>query len=188
MKTALLFHGTGGSSKDYYWFNDLSQYLIAQGYHVWWPQLPNTEKPNLDETRNFINNDPNFLIDNESIIIGHSSACPLILSMMESFKDSIKQVILVSGFYKPIDDNGFSELMLQKEVYQWDDIKKASQEIILINSDNDPWGCDDQQARQVAIQLGATLIVATGQGHMGSGNFNQPYKEFPLLKRLLKIK
>jgi predicted alpha/beta hydrolase family esterase len=186
MKTAWLLHGTGGSDKDYFWFSDTSQYLATQGYQVWWPQLPHTEKPNLEETRNFIeDDDTHFVFDEETIIIGHSSACPVILNMLQSFKVSVKQVILVSGFYQSIDDEGFSELMLQKKEYHWDDIKKAAKEIIFINSDNDPWGCDDKQAKPVAQKLEAPLIIATGQGHMGSGSFNQPYKEFPLLKRLI---
>jgi predicted alpha/beta hydrolase family esterase len=186
MKTAWLLHGTGGSSEDYFWFRDTSKYLSAQGYDVWWPQLPHTEKPNLEETRNFIEgDDEHYVFDEETIIIGHSSACPVILSMLQWFKVPVKQVILVSGFYQSLNDDGYSDLMLQKEEYQWDDIKKAAKEIILINSDNDPWGCDDKQARPVAIKLEAPLVIATGQGHMGSGTYNQPYKEFMLLKRLI---
>jgi hypothetical protein len=99
----------------------------------------------------------------------------------------IKQAILVSGFYESIDDEGFSELMLQGEEYNWKAIKSAAKEIILINSDNDPWGCDDKQARPIAEKLGAKFILAAGQGHMGSGMFSQPYREFPLLKGLLNL-
>jgi uncharacterized protein len=185
MKTAWLLHGTGGSNKDYFWFGDTSQYLATQGYEVWWPLLPHTEKPELEETRNFIeDNMPMF--DKDTVIIGHSSACPVLLSFMQHMKVPVKQVILVSGFYKSLNDDGYSDRMLQPDEYDWEAIKKAAGEIILINSDNDPWGCNDTQARPVAIKLNATLIVATGQGHMGSGTYNQPYKEFPLLKRLVK--
>lgn len=185
MKTAWLLHGTGGSDKDYFWFNDTKKYLEAHGYKVWWPELPNTDKPQLEETRNYIEEYvPG--IDKETIIIGHSSACPVILSMLQWFKVPVKQVILVSGFYRPLNDNGYSDVMLQKEEYQWNDIKKAAKEIIFINSDNDPWGCDDKQARPIAEKLGAKFILAKGQGHMGSGTFNQPYRDFMLLKKLLK--
>ncbi|HUC88299.1 MAG TPA: alpha/beta hydrolase [Candidatus Binatia bacterium] len=186
MKKAWLLHGTGGSAKDYFWFTNTKQYLESKGYEVWWPLLPNTDKPELVKTRNFMEDDDvHFVWDKETIIIAHSSACPLMLHLLQYFKTSVKQVILVSGFYQPIDDEGFSELMLQKEEYDWQAVKDAAKEIILINSDNDPWGCDDKQARPVAIKLEAPLIVATGQGHMGSGTYNQPYKEFPLLKRLV---
>lgn len=134
MKSAWLLHGTGGNDKDYFWFSDTSQYLATKGYQVWWPQLPNTEKPNLEETRNFIEDDDlNFVFDEETIIIGHSSACPVILDILQWNKVPVKQVILVSGFYQPLNDDGYSDLMLPKEEYHWEDIKKAAEEIILIN-------------------------------------------------------
>ncbi|HVV66583.1 MAG TPA: alpha/beta hydrolase [Candidatus Saccharimonadales bacterium] len=186
MKQAILLHGTGGSDTDYFWFADTKKYLEGHGYSVWWPLLPNTDKPELEETLNFVE-DGCLAIDEESIIIAHSSACPLILTFLQYLKVPVKQVILVSGFYQPIDDEGFSELMLQREPYDYHAIKKAAKEIILINSDNDPWGCDDKQARPVAEKLGAKFILAKGQGHMGSGSFNQPYREFPMLKELLAV-
>jgi predicted alpha/beta hydrolase family esterase len=185
MKTAWLLHGTGGSDNDYFWFEDTKVFLESKGYSVWWPLLPNTEKPNLENTRNYIEeNMP--VIDKETIIIGHSSACPVILTFLQNVKVHVKQAVLVAGFYKSIDDEGFSELMLQNEEYDWQAIKQGASEIILINSDNDPWGCDDKQARPVAEKLGAKFILAEDQGHMGSGTFEQPYKEFKLLKDLLK--
>lgn len=181
MKTAILLHGTGGSDKDYFWFADTKQYLESLGYSVWWPLLPNTDNPNLTETQNFIEeNLP--AIDEETIIISHSSACPLILHMMTFLKVQIRQVILVSGYYEKISDEANSML---PDSFGWDEIKKHAKEIIFINSNNDPWGCNDKQARPAAKKLGAKFILAKDQGHMGSGTYNQPYKEFPLLKSLI---
>jgi hypothetical protein len=184
MKSVWLLHGTGGSNIDYFWFGDIMNFLEAKGYEVWWPLLPHTEKPELVESKTFIeSNMPSY--DKETIIIGHSSACPVILSLMHSFNTPVKQVILVSGFYQPLNDDGYSDRMLEP-TYEWNTIKQAAHEFILINSDNDPWGCDDKQAKPIAEKLGARLIVANGQGHMGSITYKQPYKEFDLLKQLLK--
>lgn len=186
MKTALLLHGTGGSNVDYFWFQYTKDYLESKGYVVWWPLLPHTDKPNLEETRNYIeDNMP--LFNEDTLIIGHSSACPVVLHLLQFVRVSVKQVILVAGFYQSIDDEGFSELMLQNDDYDWGAIKQAAREIVMINSDNDPWGCDDKQARPIAEKLGAKFILAKDQGHMGSGSFNQPYREFPLLKELLSV-
>lgn len=186
MKTAVLLHGTGGSDTNYFWFAETKKRLEQSGYEVWWPLLPNTEKPALKESLDFLEEHHNLLHWNEEmIVVGHSSACPLILAWLENFKIRIKQVVLVSGFYQSIDDEGYSDLMLP-ESFNWENIKIKAKEIILINSDNDPWGCNDQQARQPAIELGAKLIVATGQGHMGSISFDQPYKNFPLLTKLIE--
>lgn len=183
MKTAWLLHGTGGSDIDYFWFEDTKKYLESHGYDVWWPLLPNTVRPNLEETRAFIETHmPD--VDNETIIIGHSSACPLILHIMEEFLMPIKQVILVSGYYQKIAEESNSML---PDKFDWKVIKHKAKEFVLINSDNDPWGCDDKQARPIAEILGARFIFAEGQGHMGSGTYSQPYREFPFLKELLAV-
>ena len=182
MKQAILLHGTGGSDNDYFWFSDTKSFLEKNGYDVWWPLLPNTNSPNLQETVEFVEEEmpP---IDEESIIICHSSACPLILYMMQFFLISVKQVILVSGYYEKINNESNSML---PDSFDWSEIKSKSKEFILINSENDPWKCTDEQARIAAKSLESPLIVNFGQGHMGSGSFNQPYREFPLLKRLIK--
>ena len=38
---------------------------------------------------------------------------------------------------------------------------------------------------EMTYNLGGTLIIRHGEGHMGSSKFNQPYKEFPLLTKLI---
>lgn len=187
MKQAILLHGTGGSDTNYFWFADTKKYLEDNGYKVWWPLLPNAERPVLDEWLQFVeeNMPP---LDEESVIIGHSSGCPLILWLLENSMITIKQVVLVSGFYQLIDDpkdGGISHLMLPEEGFDYDRIRTAAHEFVLINSDNDPWGCDDKQAQPVADELGGKFVLAKGQGHMGSGTFNQPMLELPLLKELL---
>jgi predicted alpha/beta hydrolase family esterase len=184
MRTAWLLHGSGGNDKDYFWFADTKKYLESKDYQVWWPLLPLAKKQNLDETRSYIlKNMPS--LSQETIIIGHAGACPVILSFLQSIDIELKQAILVSGFYSALNDKNHNKL-LEKD-YCWDDIKSVVNEIILINSDNDPWGCDNKHAQVAAKKLNAALVVAVGQGHIGSKKFNQPYSEFPLLKQLLSV-
>jgi hypothetical protein len=52
---------------------------------------------------------------------------------------------------------------------------------VLINSDDDPYGCDDTQARLVADSLWAVFVFAEWMGHMWSGYFDDPCEELPLL-------
>jgi uncharacterized protein len=56
----------------------------------------------------------------------------------------------------------------------------------IINSIDDPWGCNDQQGIFMFEKLDGDLIIRSDQGHMGSNKFNQPYKIFPLLKCLIE--
>jgi predicted alpha/beta hydrolase family esterase len=78
-----------------------------------------------------------------------------------------------------------AEPILQ-EKYNWEKIKSHVKDIIFINSDNDPWGCNDAEGRFMFDLLGGTLIIKHGEGHMGSDMFHQPYKEFPLLVKLIE--
>lgn len=181
MKNAILIHGTGGTPK-HFWFPFIQQDLENKGYSVWAPQVPNADRPELSISLPFFLESGDF--NPETILIGHSSGCPTIISILEKIDMQVAKTILVAGFYQSIDDDGFSELMLQKE-YDWERIKSNSEEIILINTDDDPWGCDDVQARPIMQKLDATLIVCSGQGHMGSESFEQPYEEFPLLAKLV---
>lgn len=184
MSNAILLHGTGGSDSDYFWFGDTKNYLESLGYSVWWPLLPNTDHPKLEETRTFIEQNMPTL-DERSVIIGHSSACPAILDLLQKSNLTVKQVVLVGGFYEEIDEEGTSALMLPSS-FDWELLKSKAHEYVLINSDNDPWGCNDVQARKASLGLGGTLIVPTGLGHMGSISFKQPMKKFSLLKKLLE--
>ena len=55
----------------------------------------------------------------------------------------------------------------------------------VINSNNDPWGCDHTQGALIAKLLNATQVICYGQGHFGSETFQQPYREFELLENLI---
>lgn len=185
MKRAFLLHGVGGNETEYFWFADTKAYLEANGYEVWWPALPNPDRPRLDDSLYFLeNNHPG--MDEETILIGHSSACPLILSFLQNAHTQVSQVVLVAGYYERFEDKEIQNAMLGTG-YDWSAIRQSAKEIIMINSDNDPWGCTDLYARNAMGKLHATMVVATGQGHMGSDSFKQPYAEFPILKRLLKV-
>jgi hypothetical protein len=64
-------------------------------------------------------------------------------------------------------------------------MKSHFKDIIFINSDNDPWGCTDVQGRIMFDHLGGTQVIVH-EGHMGSTTHKQPYKEFPLLLKLIE--
>ena len=142
------------------------------------PALPHADAPEWKSGRDFLL--ANYAFDNETVLIGHSSGATQILSVLEALEQPIAKAILVSGFYKVLDEGDISQLMLPEQ-FDRAKIRNHCKEIILINSDNDPWGCDDAQARPVAEKLGAQFILAQGMGHMGSGTFNDPCLSLPLL-------
>jgi len=180
MKNAIILHGTG-DSPDNFWFPWLKKELEKLDYTVWLPSLPNPEYPNRKDWIPFIAE--NETLSNETILIGHSAGAQVILSLLENINVKIKKAVLVSGYAKALRKNMQSEKDVDE--FNWNAIKGKAEEFIIINSDNDPWGCDDKQGKIMADNLGGRLIIRH-DGHMGSTTCNQPYTEFPLLLELIK--
>ncbi len=181
MKNAILLHGTG-DSPDSFWLPYAKAELEKRGYEVWAPQLPDHENPNLEIQLPYVLQ--HGIFNSETVIIAHSAGCPLTVAVLEKISTKIKQAILVAGFVKPIGKlENFKSII--KENYNWKIIQENVEDFILINSDNDPWGCDDIQGRYLLDHIGGTLIIRHGEGHMGSNTFKQPYKEFPFLIKLI---
>lgn len=149
------------------------------GYNVWLPDMPDTDLPELSKWLPFALENGKY--DKETILIGHSCGASLVLSILENVEVRIKKAILVAGFIKPLIDE--PDPILQ-DSYNWAKIKSNCEKFIIINSDNDPWGCDDKMGKLIADNVGGELIILH-DGHMGSDKFNQPYKEFPLILKLL---
>ena len=179
MKNAIILHGTGGTPQSF-WFPNIKQYLESKGYQVWVPQLPDADTPDIKKQLPYVLN--HGIFNEETITIGHSSGCPLLLSILENLSCKISKAILVSGFGRKIRNS--AEPILQEQ-YNWEKIKKMTTKFYFINSDNDPWGCNDKEGAYLQKKLGGELIINRGEGHMGSDKFKQPYREFPLLKTIL---
>jgi len=177
-KKAIIFHGTDGNPNDY-WYKWLAEQLTSRGYEVAIPHYPDINQtapdvfvPKVLQAHTF---------DNETVLIGHSAGSPLILSLLERIDTTIAQAVLVAGFIEPTGKFGCPIL---QSSYNWARIKQHAQDFFFVNSDNDPWGCDDKQGRKLFDHLGGTLIIRH-DGHFGSESHNQPYATFPLLDRLI---
>ena len=181
MKNANLFHGTGCNATSY-WFPYLKRELERESYKVWVPNLPDADTPDI---KKWLPAALKGTYNSETVIVGHSAGGPLVLSILEHLNKPIRMAILVAGYARQKGERKVPELILQDD-YDWKKIKKNVKEIIFINSDNDPWGCNDIEGRYMFDHLGGTQIILHGEGHMGSDTFKQPYKEFPLLVKLIE--
>jgi predicted alpha/beta hydrolase family esterase len=181
MKNAIIFHGTSCTPNSF-WYPWLAAHLQQQGYAVYIPQLPQGDKPDLANWLPFALAYEHY--NHDTILIGHSAGAPLILAILEQLNSPIDKAILVAGYARPKGANPQPEPILQAQ-YNWDKIKQNVKDITFINSDNDPWGCNDAEGYYMFQHLGGTLIMKHGEGHFGSDSFNQPYKEFPLLVQLI---
>lgn len=179
MKNASIFHGTG-ETPNHFWFPWTKTQLEQKGYKVWLPQLPDTNVPDIKKWLPFALKNGTY--NQDSVLIGHSAGCPLILSILQKLTSPIKQAVLVAAFFEDLTKIGVEPIIQKK--YDWKKIKKNCSNITIINSDNDPWGCDDKQGKKLADYLDGKLIIKH-DGHFGSETYKQPYKEFPFLLTLL---
>ena len=180
MKEAVILHGTDETDQSF-WLPYAKAELEKKGFTVSIPALPQAAKPDL---KNWLPVALKETYTVRTVLIGHSAGCPLILSVLENINVRIKQAILVSGYARPKSDDPKPEPILQNN-YNWEKVRGSVEDIVFINSDNDPWGCDDVEGRYMLDNLGGTLIIKKGEGHMGSERFNQPYREFPFLIKLI---
>lgn len=183
MKNAIILHGTGCTPESY-WLPSIRKFLEDRGYSAWVPQLPNPDYPDLKTWLPFVQRKADF--NEETILIGHSAGGPLVLSVLEKLDVTIHKAILVSGYARPKGEKQEAEAILQDK-YNWPQIKVNVRDLIFINSDNDPWGCDYREGQYMWEHLGGTLLLLEAEGHMGSDSFKQPYTRFPLLEKLLEV-
>lgn len=180
MKNAAIFHGTSGTP-EHFWHPYLKQALEDRAYSVWVPQLPEADTPNITSWLPFALKGMSYT--SETVLVGHSAGAPLILSILENLEHPIHLAILVAAFYKPLGNDSIDPIV--QPSYDWEKIRYNSGHSIIINSDNDPWGCNAEMGSELFQKIGGDLIIRHGEGHMGSETYHQPYKTFPLLARLV---
>jgi uncharacterized protein len=98
MKNALILHGTLGSPTGN-WFQWLKTELENKELEVWLPQLPNAEQPSLKEWTNFVRTDCPFEINEETLVVGHSSGAILALILAQQNDRLVGQIVCVSVFH-----------------------------------------------------------------------------------------
>ena len=179
MKKAIIFHGTDCNPTDY-WYPWIAERLKARGYTVEIPSYPDINHEAIDTFLPKVLENHTF--DEETIIIGHSAGSPLLLSILENIDVVLPQAILVAGYSHRLPGEELDPIL--QDSYNWAKIKDHVQDIVFINSVNDPWGCNAEQGRIMFDELGGTQIVRN-DGHFGSTTYDQPYLEFPLLERLV---
>src|SRR3989344_2796619 len=153
MTNAIILHGTG-CNPGLFWYPYIKKHLESKGYEVWVPLLPNNDHPRIDECLDFILKNAKF--DSSTILIGHSSGCPLILSILERINVKVSKAVLVAGFARPLSEK--PEPMVQDE-FSWERIRKNCNDFIIINSADDPWGCTDKEGRYIFDNTGGKFII-----------------------------
>lgn len=185
MKKFLILHGTDASLESN-WFVWLKDELINEGYKVWLPQLPSSDRPNANTYNNFLLSNPDFIFDKDTVVIGHSSGAVEVLSILQHLPNGIviKSAILVSAFKDNLGCDVLDGLFI--EPFNFGLIKQHCSEFIFIHSDNDPY-CPINHAEYLAEQTNGRMIKFEGQGHFNT-ELGPQYKKFPELLKIIGFK
>jgi leucyl-tRNA synthetase len=146
--TILIIHGFTGHSKGD-WFPWLKREFTRKGFNVLIPDLPNSDKPELDEWLNALKNLKS-KFDEKLIIIGHSLGAITACKFIDDNDIKLEKLILVaptgkSQKYEELLKKDFDEeeVDIIKKFNQtdinWGKVKKLAKEKLLYFSTNDPY-------------------------------------------------
>lgn len=175
MKRAAILHGTDGHP-DHHWMPWLKQKLEEQGYEVWAPELPENHTPDRETYNNFLFSQGWDFADN--IVVGHSSGAVSVLNLlMDERCPMIKLGVMVGAWAggRPMghfDENQFAKLFPENG-FDFELIKSKADHLAFLHSDDDPY-CPLEQAQYLAEQLGASITVLYGAGHISAGFKEKP--------------
>ena len=123
-----------------------------------------------------------------SLIIGHSLGATLALRILENLPVgiTIERAILVAGFVEvgTIPETFAEKKRFLEVAFDWERIRAACNRFYYVCSDNDSYGCGEDQGKLMQEHLGGELIVERGQNHFNLEK-GPEYKQFPLLLKLM---
>ena len=180
---ALILHGTANNHTGN-WFPWLKKELEKIGYEVWVPDLPGSERPNVERyTKFLLSKGWDF---SNSLIIGHSAGAVEVLDLLQHLPEESKvnTAIMVAVFKGGLGWEALQDL----EGIQFDfaKIKTKADKFIVIHSDDDPH-CPIEGARDIASKLGSEMKEFHGMKHFSIGTDSR-FTEFPELLEIIKCK
>ena len=183
MRTAFIFHGTGGSSEGN-WFPWLKGELEKKGINVIVPQFPTPEGQSLKSWLDILNKYKD-LINSETIFIGHSLGGMFLLKVLEQLSEPVYAAFFVSApiGLKPIKyyDSDYAFTHFE---FNWPKITNKAKHFTVYHSDNDPYICLDN-GKGLAKRLDVELTFIPQAGHI---NAESGWTKFDrLLKDIEKI-
>ena len=165
-KKALILHSWYGNPEGD-WYPWLKTELENRGYQVFIPILPtmDTDLPDMDLQIKAIKE--TLMVDQETLIIGHSLGSVLALRLAEIMP--VGKLILVACW-------DFNDLTSGHESY-WSNlinhqkIKSNVKEIVCISSDNDPY-ITGLQSEEMSKRFNEKYILIKGAGHFSKDRDN----------------
>lgn len=190
-KRAAILHGTSGDPSKDGWQKALKNELEASDYEVFFPQLPNSRRPDIAAYDRFLRASGWDFSDN--IVFGHSSGSTALLHLLgQDWFPKIRCAVLVGTFLNEKKLTGvdwyepgqFDALFV--ETFEPRNLKKKADSFYFVHGDDDPY-CDYDEAREFCEKLGGTFITVPGGGHLSSSTRGTGLSEMTRVLKAEKV-
>lgn len=167
---------------DKHWIPWVKKELMQRGIKTETPSMPNPWDPNYES---FKNEFEKYLINEDTILIGHSCGCAFLVRWLGESKQKIKKLILVAPWKIPQEERNGTDIDFY--VYPIDEtIKSRIDEITMFTSNNE---AEDGKKGLIMYhdKLGGKIMNLKDRGHYILKHMGT--EEFPeLLEEVLVIK
>ncbi len=189
MKTAILVHGM--PSKEEYldlndpsasngqWFPWLQKQLSVLGIVAQTPEMPEPYRPNYENWKKVFEQ---FILDEETILVGHSCGGGFLVRWLSENKVKVGKVILVAPWINPKSTEvvpGFFDFIIDPNL-----VAKTDELHLFISSDDEQDELDTARMIEEKVS-GVEMHRFTDKGHFCIG-FNLPDEQFPEVLEILK--
>lgn len=163
----LIFHGTGGHPQEN-WFPWMSEKLEEKGVEVIIPKFPTPEGQSLESWLNVLDQYKE-LIDEKSILIGHSLGGLFLLRVLERLEKPVKAAFFVAApiGVRPIKFYESDEKFSPGFLFNWDKIESNAQQFMVFHSGNDPY-VSLGNGKELSERLGVSLTFIPNAGHFNA--------------------
>lgn len=182
MTKVFIIHGAYGNP-DENWIPWLRKELEKLGCTVFVPEFPTPDGQTLENWRGAFA-DYYQLIDNDTILIGHSLGPAFILDILERAEEPVIASFFVAPFIDFLGNPDFDKInktFVDRE-FDFEKIKKNCGKFFVFHSDNDPYVPMDT-ANKFAENIGTKVEVVKGAGHFNS---KTGYDKFKILLEKIK--
>ena len=182
MTNVFIIHGSYGHPKEN-WFPWMKYELEKLNCNVFVPKFPTPKDQRLDAWLKVLEDYDEYLNEN-SILVGHSMGCALILRKLELMKKKVKVVFLVGGFTKDLWNGKYGSIIdtFFYKGFDWQKIKDSARKFMIYQSSNDPL-VSVSMGKEMAEKLEGDLIMVKNAGHF---NEESGFTKFNLLLERIK--
>jgi uncharacterized protein len=172
-KRVYIIHGWGGNPEEH-WLPWLKNQLELKGFEVIVPVMPDTDEPAIEKWVRKLS-DVVGTPDARTYFVGHSIGCQTImryLAMLENIK--VGGCIFVAGWFKleNLEDKHEERIAAPwlKNDINFTKVLKTTKNIAVINSQNDDYGCVEENKTLFEKNLKAEVFILENMGHFTSSD------------------